>query len=91
MARLSRKQQEAAPLQRGFAFRSFAKSAELFESCEAAMMREHKNKWIGIYDGHVAAIADTFQLLVSEIRQKKVPLNQTYIRCLESSPRTLIL
>lgn len=67
----------------------FQKSAKAVTS---DLVREYANKWVGIYDGKVCAVADDLDTLLGALDQMEgVTPSATFVHFMEPEPKTLIL
>ena len=73
------------------ALKGFSESARLFSSNHPRMIDEYENKWVGVYRGTVAAVADTLEELTEQIVKKSIPPAETIVRHVERKEKTLIL
>src|SRR5712692_1391827 len=69
----------------------FSVSARVLESDWTCLIEEYENKWVGIFDGKVAAAADSFEDVLQQIERKALPINQTIVSCIDREERTLVL
>ena len=95
MARLTKKNIKshlgATPKQLDRELRTFSRAARLLSSDHPRLIDQHPNKWVGIHDGKVRATAKSFDALVSQLKKKGFPPNESIIRYIDTSGRKLIL
>lgn len=75
----------------GDKLRAFSKSAAVFSSAKPRLIDLYENKWVGVYDGKVQAVADTLDEVTREISRKGIPASETMIRRIDREEKTLIL
>lgn len=75
----------------GAALDSFSTSAQVFSSDNPRMIDLFENKWVGVYNGHVEAVADTLDNLLKQVEEKNIPAGDTVVRFINREPKTLIL
>ena len=71
--------------------RTFSRAARVLSSDHPRLIEEHANEWVGIFDGKVRATAKSFDAVVSELKEKGFPPNESIIRYIDVSGRKLIL
>jgi ribosomal protein L22 len=52
---------------------------------------QYKEKWVGVYRGRVAVVADSFEGVTSELQAKNIKPNEALIRFVGAKEMTLIL
>ncbi len=55
------------------------------------MINEHPSRWIGVHGGRVVATGRSLNELLSRLRKKRIPQEETLIRFIDKKERTLIL
>ena len=95
MARLTRKNIKshlgATPRQVDRELRAFSRTARLLSSDHARLIERYPNEWVGIHDGKVRATAKSFEAVISQLKRKGIPPNESIIRYIDTSGRKLIL
>jgi hypothetical protein len=69
------------------AIRSFSASAAAI----SGSLDQYKEKWVGVYNGQIEAVADSFDQLTAAIQTKHIPANETLIKYVGLKEMTLIL
>ena len=65
--------------------RTFSRAARVLSSDHPRLIEEHPNEWVGIFDGKVRATAKSFDAVVSELKEKGFPPNESIIRYIDVS------
>ena len=73
------------------ALRSFSASARILSSDRRRLIDEYENKWIGVYNGKIEAVADSLEDVAMQLEKKAIPFNQTIVRRIERDEKTLVL
>ena len=71
--------------------RQFADAAGILSSNHPRLIDEHPLQWIGVYQGKVAASAQTFSSLMTQLQDDGIPPQNTIVRFIDKNERTLIL
>lgn len=79
----------AAQIDRGL--RRFGEAARILSSDHPRMINEHPSRWIGVHGGRVVATGRSLNELLSRLRKKRIPQEETLIRFIDKKERTLIL
>lgn len=69
----------------------FREAAKVLSSDHPRMIDEHPLQWIGVYQGKVAATGRTLKSLITQLRKKAIPPEETIIRFIDKQERALIL
>lgn len=69
----------------------FAEAADVLSSDHPRLIDEHPLQWVGIYEGKVAASAQTLNSLMQQLETKGVPARHAIVRFIDKEQRTLIL
>jgi hypothetical protein len=75
----------------GEALGNFSTSAQIFSSDNPRMIDLYENKWVGVYNGRIEAVADTLDKLLEQVEDKNIPAGNTVVRFINREPKTLIL
>jgi hypothetical protein len=86
---LEREGKSAAQIDREL--RTFREAARVLSSDHPRMIDEHPSRWIGVYDGRVAASGRSLKSLLERLKKKRIPRDQTIIRFIDRQERMLIL
>jgi hypothetical protein len=70
--------------------RSFSESAAVFSSDHEPLIERYENKWVGVYEGKVAAAADSLDEVTHRLMDQGVPLGDTMIRRIDREEKTFI-
>jgi hypothetical protein len=73
------------------AWKEFSESAALLERDSETIHDRYRDKWIGIYKGHIEAVADTFDSAIKELARKRIPTTESLVRFIGQKEMTLIL
>lgn len=85
------KQLGSSPVEIAKNLNEFKNSALLYSSDHPRLIDQYENKWIGVYQGRVAAAATSFDAVTKEIIGKGLPLKETILRHIDRNEKTLIL
>lgn len=72
-------------------WRDFSANTALLEKDSTAIHSRYLNKWIGIYKGHIEAVADSFDGVADILASKDIPAAHTLVRFIGQKEMTLIL
>lgn len=75
----------------GDALGKFSISAQVFSSDNPRLIDLFENKWVGVYNGHVEAVAESLDKLLEQVAEKNIPAGDTVVRFINREPKTLIL
>ena len=73
------------------ALRDFSASAQLLSSDQPRLIDDYEHKWVGVYKGQIAVVADTLDELNEQIARKHLPAGETLVRYIDREEKTLIL
>lgn len=73
------------------ALKSFSASARVLSSDRPRLVDQYENKWIGVHNGKVEAVADSLEDVAAQIERKAIPINQTIVRRIDREEKTLVL
>ena len=71
--------------------RQFADAAGVLSSDHPRLIDEHPLQWVGVYQGKVAASAQTLSSLMRQLQNDGIPPQNTIVRFIDKNERTLIL
>ena len=71
--------------------RQFADAAGVLSSDHPRLIDEHPLQWVGVYQGKVAASAQTLSSLMKQLEDEGIPPQSTIVRFIDTNERTLIL
>ena len=71
--------------------RQFSDAATVLSSDYPRLIHEHPLQWVGVYQGRVAASAQTFTSLVRQLEERGIPPKNAIIRFIDTNEHTLIL
>jgi hypothetical protein len=71
--------------------RGFREAASVLSSDHPRMIDDHPLQWIGVYEGKVAATGRSLKSLMSQLRKRAIPPEETIIRFIDREERALIL
>ena len=71
--------------------RLFAEAAQVLSSDHPRLINEHPLQWVGVFDGRVAASAQTLSSLMAQLEGGGIPPKHTIVRFIDKDERTLIL
>jgi hypothetical protein len=80
-----------SPRQIQMSLQSFSDNAGSFTLSKDEALAKYNNKWIAIYNGRIEAVADSLEILASEIRAKDIPASQTLFRHISPKDKVYIL
>jgi hypothetical protein len=69
----------------------FSASARVFSTDHPRLIDEHPQQWVGVYKGRVEAAGKTMKSVLSQLREKGVPKDETIVRFIDREEKTLIL
>jgi hypothetical protein len=70
---------------------SFAQSAKVLSSDHPRLIDLYAMQWVGVFNGEVAAHADSLDGLRTKLNDKNIPIDRTVIRFIDKQERTVIL
>jgi hypothetical protein len=73
------------------AWRDFSANSASFEARSAEIHSRYLNKWVGLYKGHVEAVADSFDEVDHLLASKGIPTQDSLVRFIGQKEMTLIL
>ena len=71
--------------------RQFADAAGVLSSDHPRLIDQHPLQWVGVYQGKVAASAQTLKSLLTQLQNAGIPPHNTIVRFIDKNERTLIL
>ena len=71
--------------------RQFSDAAQALSSNHPRLIDEHPLQWVGIYQGRVAASAQTLNSLIEQLEGGGIPPKNAIVRFIDKNERTLIL
>ena len=71
--------------------RQFTDAAGVLSSDHPRLIDEHPLQWVGVYQGKVAASAQTLSSLMKQLEDEGIPPQSTIVRFIDTNERTLIL
>lgn len=71
--------------------RNFSANAGSFDLTKEQALEKYNNKWIAIYNGSVAAVADDLTQLALEVAAKHIPASETLFRHIDPKDKVFIL
>lgn len=71
--------------------RQFADAAGVLSSDHPRLIDEHPLQWIGVYQGKVAASAQTLNSLMKQLKDDGIPPQNAIVRFIDTNERILIL
>lgn len=80
-----------SPKNIGRAIDDFGANARAFSMSKEEALEKYENKWIAIYDGGVAAVADSLDALAHRVEEMKIPASQAIFRRIDRKEKVLIL
>ncbi|MDP6953204.1 MAG: hypothetical protein QGF53_10665 [Alphaproteobacteria bacterium] len=69
----------------------FSEAAKVLSSDHPRLIDEHQLQWIGVYQGKIAATAQTLASLKQQLNNIGVPAKHTIVRFIDKDETTLIL
>lgn len=84
--RLAMSPQEAAQV-----LREFSRSTGSFSLTKEQVLEKYNDKWIAIYGGKVAAVADSLDELTSFVAAQGLPASETLFRHISPKEKVFIL
>ena len=81
----------ASPEQIERDLKAFSAAARVLSSDHPRLIDEHPKRWVGVYQGKVAASAESMDALLAELEDAGIPAGQTIVRFIDKEERTLIL
>jgi hypothetical protein len=81
----------ASPREIARDLRAFSRAAKVLSSSHPRLIEQHPKEWVGIHDGGVAASAKTLPALMTKLKKKGLPPNDTVVRYIDTSGRKMIL
>ena len=79
------------PKQAALGLRRFSRDARVFHSNHRRFIHDHPNEWVGISGGKVRATAKSLDSLMSQLKRKGFPPNESFISYVDASGQKLIL
>ena len=70
---------------------AFRKAAKALSSNHPRLIARYPNEWVAVYRGKVAVHGPTLNAVLGKMKQKKIPQEQTIVRYIEKTRRTMIL
>ena len=71
--------------------RNFSDAAQLLSSDHPRLIDEHPLQWVGIFQGKIAASAQTLNSLMAQLEDEGISPANTIVRFIDKDERTLIL
>ena len=71
--------------------RQFTDAAKVLSSDHPRLIDEHPLQWVGVYQGRVAASAQTLSSLMRQLEDDGIPPQNAIVRFIDKTERTLIL
>jgi hypothetical protein len=71
--------------------KEFEASTQALSDNHPRFIDEHPQKWVAVYRGNVAVAADTFDQVVKQIEEKRLPREHVIVRFITRDKKTLIL
>ena len=75
----------------GRELRQFGAAAGVLSSDHPRLIDEHPLQWVGVYQGKVAASAQTLSSLMKQLKDDGIPPQNAIVRFIDTNERTLIL
>ena len=72
-------------------FQEFVKSAALVSSSHQRLVEEYASQWIGVYRKNVVGNAESLDALIEQLKERDIPLGETFIRFISEEQQMLIL
>ena len=72
-------------------FARFKRDTDYFEAHFAELLKKYPNKWVAVHGAKVVGTSKDLSRLLSRLRKKGVPTNETVIHFLNPNPKPLIL
>ena len=69
----------------------FTDAAGILSSNHPRLIDEHPLQWVGVYQGKVAASAQTLSSLMKQLQDDGIPPQNAIVRFIDKNERTLIL
>jgi hypothetical protein len=69
----------------------FGKSAQVLAYDRRRVANQYNHKWVGIYDGVVAASGRSLRDVLLKLRKKAIPTSEAIVRFVDKKEATLIL
>lgn len=69
----------------------FAQSENVLSARREEFVAKYLKRWVGVYEGAVAASAETLDELLAELDRTGVPRRHTAVRFIDNDERALIL
>lgn len=70
---------------------SYRRSAQVLSSKHPRMLDRYPKQWIAVYKGRVKAQGRTFQSVMTQVDNLKLPREQVIVRFIDRNQRTMIL
>ena len=71
--------------------RQFTSRVRAFDAQRVQLTKKYPNKWIAMYNGEVAATADSLENLLKEMDRLGIPREESIVKFMDTERRTLIL
>ncbi len=69
----------------------FSESARLLSAEHPRLIEEHPQQWVGVHNGAVKAAGKTLKSVLSQLKRKGCPNEETIVRFISRDEVTLIL
>ncbi len=70
---------------------SFRKTVGVLSSDHPRLIDRYSNQWVAVYEGEVKASGNTLHAVVRKVEKQGLPRENTVVRFIDRSQRTLIL
>lgn len=71
--------------------KEFSANAAVLSADHAHLIDKYAEQWVGIHNGRVELVGDSFEQLKANADQKRISLQETIVRYIERDEKTLIL
>lgn len=80
-----------SPEEIGAELNAFAEASKVLSSDHPRLIDSHPRQWVGVYEGAVAASANGFESLMTELSERGIPPAQTIVRYIDKAEKTFVL
>ena len=69
----------------------FRRSARTFSSEHPRLIKKFPKQWVAVHRGKVKAAGTTYNLLMKQVKERKLPREHILVRYIDKNARTMIL